>query len=1742
MKIGLILRNLLVFIIFGTIFSFGAVFSIGDTSAIEGSNETFTVTISGPCQQGVRYDVDYATSNGTATEGTDYTKRTGTVSYTHSTATVNSGQCGTKTFTVPTTNDGGYESDETFNVTLSKAKSNNATYPASIGDGSAIGTIVNNDTTKPNFRIENVSKAEGNSGTSNLHFTITITGTCAANEPYTVDYTTSDGTATAGSDYVYTHKTAIFKQAGNGACGPHQGIDIPIIVDTDYEEDEVMFLTLSNTSNNAILNPSKYIATGTIRNDDATPPIFSIANASKVEGNSGTSNLEFTITLTGTCVANKAYTVNYATSNGAGAAVAGSDYTATNNSVTFTSSTNGTCGTRKVSVPIIGDTVYEDDEAFLLTLSNPSNATLGAGVASGVITNDDNVPSDITTSFGNIRHQMNLKGNMKVIGNTVLCPKDQNGACTEATTANSNVDLNYTKLPTDITNASIFNSSKAALVDSVIDPTKSAKVKWAGLYWSGYLSKSNYTRAKANELIDNHTVKLSVHDGSYVDISSHTVLGRFANGNYRGTSYGCFADVTNIMKDMRPEGNYSVANIPSTEGETWVSQGDGLGNSGAWSLVVIYENINDSKTRNATVFDGFARVDAGNDAIINVSGFKTPKSGSVDSALSVFANEGDKYIPGDQFKFKNLDGDNQSAPEKILSSSDGNSNYFNSSITGVDDRTPTVGNNNGIDIHTDQMGTDGYKMVSTNQTKARITLTSTGDVYYPVMVGFATELYIPKLCYDYSATIDGVSLARKDLTGNYIATKNGVLESKVFIRDLEGDFPLENASMSVSWQSNPAGANFALLNNSPNKVKVKNPSSVSYADATGVSGIGTNTATFDIGDGTNHTIPAYSSIYAIVPFDAKKVAGDELEISVGVTAQYRFDTTSDYIPYLATELTKCPGTITYNPQWYQFNIENSVKDVAYPYALNTQVTNTPMSFKVVSYHPYNLDARTGYSGALEVEMIDLSTMDSFSDADIANDDTINPKYAFNRICEDPDPNIVKLWGGKDTIRKFTDFNGASAVDLNIKASENTNAMRNGAFRLWILTKDTDKDGNFDEMATNDCINTSGSCFKTLYANDAYYKTVNTCDTQCSASSSDEACYKCLRETYGKPICSRDNFAVRPYGVELSAKSMTAEIQKNNQAPNTIRNLLSGWVNDYTAEFVAKNQNLTVPIGYFFNKYSTETKDVSQVDMSASDKIFRFFGLRLDNDKINSKDYTKCADSNHKRFDFDKENDVWKLENTNVGNYDIVLFDKDWTIVDQVRYDAYRPKASKGHADCELNSAILSSSEKNGCDIKSFEVNGNDTNFNKIPVKFVPAKIDVQSLAYGSYPNNHDSKWAYMSNLTDSSAMGAQFAGTIVATNGEGLATSNFTSSCFAQDVNFLNQYSTTQLDANGEVIASNVQGILTVGDKINLQQAYSFNDDNSFTAEDATVLSTTEQTDEVNNDYQAQLKVKKENFADDKDDGKLVSDIRYNIKKLYYMAVNPIKMLFVKLNSQLLDDDGTPTKVWKAGYAPTTDLATLPEGSTFEIIDEKSLFSHDNAKGIVQDVLDKSFNFLYSRVYTEYEKDGLVDGRRVLGTSTAAHFKVVVYSPTSPTSDSVLKNVLDGSAIDGIPNWYLAKTHSLVPEGDPIGMDGKIDSITQAASKGPSTISSGINSIYFDKDATPSGMSNDITYSYNGERLNRVVYTVTPSIWLKYNSDISKNGLPQFVLSFVEPGYNWVGKGNTGNVVKIPITPNAKYR
>jgi uncharacterized protein len=112
-------------------------------------------------------------------------------------------------------------------------------------------------------------------------------------------------------------------------------------------------------------------------------PSLSISNVSLPEGNSGTTNFNFTVTLSASPTAD--VTVNYATADGS--ATAPSDYAAASGILTFPAGT--TVLTQMISVGVNGDTTIEPDETFNVTLSNPANATLVTATGTGTIQNDD---------------------------------------------------------------------------------------------------------------------------------------------------------------------------------------------------------------------------------------------------------------------------------------------------------------------------------------------------------------------------------------------------------------------------------------------------------------------------------------------------------------------------------------------------------------------------------------------------------------------------------------------------------------------------------------------------------------------------------------------------------------------------------------------------------------------------------------------------------------------------------------------------------------------------------------------------------------------------------------------------------------------------------------------------------------------------------------------------------------------------------------------------------------------------------------------------------------------------------------------------------------------------------------------------------------------------------------------------------------------------------------------------------
>jgi hypothetical protein len=107
---------------------------IGNVSLQEGANRktklfSFTVTLSAPATEKVT--VNFATANGTATAGSDYVAKSGTVTFLPGETT--------KTVTISVKGDKTTEPDETFFVNLSSASG------ATIADSQGLGTILNDD-------------------------------------------------------------------------------------------------------------------------------------------------------------------------------------------------------------------------------------------------------------------------------------------------------------------------------------------------------------------------------------------------------------------------------------------------------------------------------------------------------------------------------------------------------------------------------------------------------------------------------------------------------------------------------------------------------------------------------------------------------------------------------------------------------------------------------------------------------------------------------------------------------------------------------------------------------------------------------------------------------------------------------------------------------------------------------------------------------------------------------------------------------------------------------------------------------------------------------------------------------------------------------------------------------------------------------------------------------------------------------------------------------------------------------------------------------------------------------------------------------------------------------------------------------------------------------------------------------------------------------------------------------------
>jgi CSLREA domain-containing protein len=338
--------------------------TINDVTVSEGNpaqgtpgetNATFQVRLSIPSTQTVT--VNAITANGTAKAPGDYTSGGATLSFAPGEIS--------KTFSVPVTGDLLDEADEVFYVILSSPVN------APILRGRGIGTIQDDDAA-PTISIDDISVKEYNSGQTTAALRLRLSA--PSGQVVRVNYETSSGTATAGSDFESVATTTVAFNTG----GLYAYARVLINGDLLNESNETFLVSLSSPLNATIAD---YRGVGTILNDDSAPAL-TINDVSIAEGNTGTKNLTFTVSLSK--ASGQTVTVNYATANGI--ARSGSDYEAENGVLRFIPDTGLT---RQISIPIYGDTLVEGDETFYILLSSAINASIGRGRGTGTIINDD---------------------------------------------------------------------------------------------------------------------------------------------------------------------------------------------------------------------------------------------------------------------------------------------------------------------------------------------------------------------------------------------------------------------------------------------------------------------------------------------------------------------------------------------------------------------------------------------------------------------------------------------------------------------------------------------------------------------------------------------------------------------------------------------------------------------------------------------------------------------------------------------------------------------------------------------------------------------------------------------------------------------------------------------------------------------------------------------------------------------------------------------------------------------------------------------------------------------------------------------------------------------------------------------------------------------------------------------------------------------------------------------------------
>ena len=473
------------------------------SNTVNENGDALSLTVSLSEASGKPVTVDYETADGTALSGSDYTAVSGTLNFA-------AGQK-SKSISISITNDSIDEDNETFTVSLSDPSG------ATLGSrDEATVTIIDNDL-PPKVSLSPASKTVGE-GAGTANFTVRLSK--ASGKSVTLEYATTDVTASSGSDYTAASEKLVFTPGEST-----QTISVSIKDDSMDESNETFMVSLSSPSNTTLGSPHE--ATVTITDNDPLPKV-SLSPASKTVGE-GAGKASLTVSLNN--VSGKEVKVKYATA--ADTASSGSDYTAKSGTLTYAPGQEE----KTISISILEDSTDEPDEAFTVDLSSPSNATLGSTRSSTVTIRDNDVPS-VTVSYASAAYQAIEGGSAaKVTVNLSARPGRQVVIPISVARKAGASSADYSGIPSSVTFGS-RDRTKTFTVTAT-DDTVDDDGEWLALGF-GALPDGVTKGSVATERVD------------LIDDDHPDVTVSYASATYEATEGGSAAKVT-VKLSAQPE-------------------------------------------------------------------------------------------------------------------------------------------------------------------------------------------------------------------------------------------------------------------------------------------------------------------------------------------------------------------------------------------------------------------------------------------------------------------------------------------------------------------------------------------------------------------------------------------------------------------------------------------------------------------------------------------------------------------------------------------------------------------------------------------------------------------------------------------------------------------------------------------------------------------------------------------------------------------------------------------------------------------------------------------------------------------------------------------------------------------------------------------------------------------------------------------------------------------------------------